>query len=219
MRGVQATYRITPNSTTLLTQTLNTYDDVIYVENASNLPAPDITNNIWGVITINGERIMYRDRDVNANTISSLRRGTAGTAVADHEASNIVYSLGRGQIMPTEFQNYTDSNYFLGDGSTTTFEATNISFNDTDSTIEVEAVEVWVGSSTHIPGARITEGYTVTGAAPVSIEFDTAPDDGVGVTILVRRGVNWYQPGVDTPSNGEALQITDTQAARFLRGL
>ena len=167
---------------------------------------------------IDGERIMYRDRDVDANTISSLRRGTAGTAAADHEASNIVYSLGRGQIMPAEFQNYEDGNYFIGDGSTTTFEATNISFNDTDSTLEVAAVEVYVGSSSHIPGARITEGYSITGAAPVSVVFDTAPADGVGIIVLVRRGVNWYQPGVDTPSNGEALQVTNTQAARFLRG-
>jgi hypothetical protein len=36
--------------------------------------------------------------------------------------------------------------------------------------------------------------------------------------ILVRRGVTWYAPGAGTASNGVALQDTDTQAARFLRG-
>ena len=213
MRGVQATYRITPNSTTVLTQPLGSYDDVIYVENAANLDAPDVANNIWGVLTIDGERIMYRERDVNTNTVSSLRRGTAGTAVADHNEGVAVYAMARGEIMPAEFQNYIDSDSFLGDGSTTNYEATNIVFDDTDSTILVEAVEVWVG------GARITSGYTITGAGPVGVEFDTAPADGVEITVLVRRGVNWYQPGVNTPSNGVALQDTNTQAARFLRGL
>jgi hypothetical protein len=213
MRGVQATYRITPNSTTALAQTLETYSDIIYVDNASNLDQPDLANNIWGVLTVNGERIMYRERDTTNNTVSSLLRGTAGTAVTTHEATSTVYALGRGQIMPAEFQNYIDSNYFLGNGTTVTFEATNISFDDTDSTLEVEAVEVYVG------GTRVTDGYTITGSTPVGILFDTAPANGIGITILVRRGVNWYQPGVNTPSNGIALQDTNTQAARFLRGL
>jgi hypothetical protein len=213
MRGVQATYRITPNSTTVLTQELGLYDDVIYVENASNLGAPDVTANIWGVLTINGERIMYRNRDIVANTISSLRRGTAGTAAAEHSPGASVYSIGRGEIMPPEFQNYIDSNSFLGNGVTTEFEATNITFDDSDSALLIESVEVWVG------GTRITDGYTITGAGPVGVEFDTAPPAGVDVTILVRRGVNWYQPGINTPSDGVALQDTNTQAARFLRGL
>ena len=213
MRGVQATYRITPDSTTALSQTLETYSDIIYVDNAENLDEPDLANNIWGVLTVNGERIMYRERDTTNNTVSSLLRGTAGTAITTHEATSTVYALGRGQIMPAEFQNYIDSNYFLGNGTTVTFEATNISFDDTDSTLEVEAVEVYVG------GTRVTDGYTITGSTPVGILFDTAPANGIGITILVRRGVNWYQPGVNTPSNGVALQDTNTQAARFLRGL
>lgn len=115
--------------------------------------------------------------------------------------------------MPDEFQNYIDSNYFVGDGSTVSFVATDITFNNTDSSVEIAAVEVWVG------GTRITTGYNLVGADPVEVVFDTAPTAGVGITIMVRRGVNWYQPGVDTPSNGVALQDTDTDAARFLRGL
>jgi hypothetical protein len=45
------------------------------------------------------------------------------------------------------------------------------------------------------------------------------PPEGVEVTILIRRGVTWYEPGVNTASNGVALQDTNTRAARFLRGL
>ena len=59
----------------------------------------------------------------------------------------------------------------------------------------------------------------IIGSNPVKVEFDTAPTDGVGITILVRRGVTWYQRGVNTPSDGVALQVTNTPAARFLRGL
>jgi hypothetical protein len=213
MRGVQATYRITENSTTTLSQPLESGDDIIYVDDASNLDEPSLEKNIWGVLTINGERIMYRNRDTVNNTVSSLRRGTAGTAIADHNPGSYVYALGQGQIMPAEFQNYIDSNYFVGNGSTVQFDATNISFNDNDSTLEIDAVEVYVG------GTRVTDGYTLLGANPVSVEFDVAPADGVGITILVRRGVTWYAPGAGTPSNGVALQDTDTQAARFLRGI
>jgi hypothetical protein len=34
----------------------------------------------------------------------------------------------------------------------------------------------------------------------------------------VRQGVTWYQQGVNEASDGIALQDTNTQAARFLRG-
>jgi hypothetical protein len=213
MRGVQATYRITDNSTTVLTQPLETYDDIIYVENAANLDSPDIAANIWGVLTINGERIMYRNRDLENNTVSSLRRGTAGTAVDSHSVNSYVYAMARGQIMPSEFQNYIVSNTFIGNGTTVWFEATNIDFYGDDSALLIEAVEVWVG------GTRVTDGYTITGSAPVGVEFETAPANGVEIVILVRRGVTWYAPGAGTPSNGVALQDTNTQAARFLRGL
>jgi len=213
MRGVQATYRITPNSTTVLTQPLAEYDDIIYVEDASRLDPPDLDANVWGVLTVNGERIMYRDRDIEANTVSSLLRGTAGTAVDAHSTDSVVYAMARGEIMPAEFQNYIVSNSFLGDGVTVDYEATNIVFDDTDSTVLVEAVEVWVG------GTRVTDGYTITGSNPVGVEFESAPANGVDITILVRRGVTWYAPGAGTPSNGVALQDTNTQAARFLRGL
>lgn len=213
MRGIQATYRITTNSTTTLAQNLSSSDDVIYVNNVTNLPTPDIANNIWGVITIGGERIMYRAIDIENNTISSLLRGTAGTAISAHSAGAYVYSLARDNIMPAEFQNYIDSNTFLADGSTREFVATNIEFDGTDSTIEVAAVEVYVG------GTRITDDYSVTASAPVVVEFNSPPADGSEVVILVRRGVTWYAQGDGTPSDGVALQDTNTDAARFLRGL
>jgi hypothetical protein len=70
MRGVQADYRITPDTTTATTDPVTATDDIITVDNIGALSTPDFAANIWGVITINGERIMYRNIDILNNTIS-----------------------------------------------------------------------------------------------------------------------------------------------------
>jgi hypothetical protein len=221
MRGVQATYRITAATTTYLTQDLSATDDVIHVYDATALNQPNLENNVWGLLTINGERIMYRNRDTVANTVSGLRRGTAGTGAADHTTGTDVYNISRGNLLDSQYQNYIVSNITnplvsgvnLGDGVTVSFVAPLIDVSAADSTADIEAIEVYVG------GTLQTAGYTVTNESPVTVLFDTAPADGSEVTILVRRGVTWYAPGVGTPSNGVALQDTDTDAARFLRGI
>jgi hypothetical protein len=59
----------------------------------------------------------------------------------------------------------------------------------------------------------------VTSLEPVIVLFDTAPPSSVEIVILVRDGVTWYAPGINTASDGNPLQITETVAARFLRGL
>ena len=215
MRGVQATYRITPSTTTTLAQDLGQYDDIVYVTDVNALGAPDVAINVWGVLTVNGERIMYREIDYTANTVSSLLRGTAGTGAADHTAGSTVYDMGRGNLLPLEFQNYIVETTTLADGSTTLFVADNIDVDLLDSTTLEEAVEVYVGGTLLQPMV----GYSITLDNPVNVLFDTAPAAGVNVTILVRRGVTWYQQGVNTASDGVALQDTNTQAARFLRGL
>jgi hypothetical protein len=214
MRGVQATYRITSNTTTTTVANLNITDDIIYVENASALPEPNFANNnnIWGIITIGAERIAYRHRDLNSNTLSGLLRGTAGTAITAHASGSTVYNMGQGNLLPLEYQNYIVSNTIMADGSTTVFTAENINLLLEDSTIRAESVEVYVG------GIRVLTGYTVTADNPCEITFDVAPPANVDVTILVRRGVTWYAPGAGTPSNGVPLQDTNTTAARFLRG-
>jgi hypothetical protein len=85
MRGVQATYRMTQQ----LPQTLSTRSCYQCMTLCMwlmlvLLAEPDLANNIWGVLTVGGERIMYRERDLVTNTVSSLLRGTAGTAVDSH---------------------------------------------------------------------------------------------------------------------------------------
>jgi hypothetical protein len=213
MRGAQGTYRITPETTTVLTQGLAAQGDVIYVQDASRLSEPNLPQGIFGLITINGERIAYRNRDNVNNTISGLRRGTAGTGAAEHAAGSAVYDIGPGNLLPLEYQDRVVFDNFLADGTQTLFVAESIVVTDLDSTELVEAVEVYVG------GILQTSGYTVTGSDPVTIVFASAPESGYQVSIRVRRGESWYKPGINTASDGVPLQETETQAARFIRGL
>jgi hypothetical protein len=261
MRQVQATYRITPSTTTTLVRSVAIDDDVIYVEDAAALGDPNFatsyvnnisynvgavviygdnlyqaiafttgnlptdTNywevtdgaaNIWGILTVNGERILYRSRDTEANTVSGLLRGTAGTAITTHAVGTAVYNMGRENLMPGTCQNYIVSNITnplesgvnLGDGVTTEFVA-DIDISQEPSATRDESVEVYIG------GARISNtDYTITNNNPVTVLFDTAPPVGAEVAILVRRAHTWYN--LATPLL--PLTQTDTICARFLQG-
>ena len=227
MRGVQATYRMTQATSTYTEQFISDIADVIVVNNAQNLSQPDLVNGVFGLVTINGERIMYRNRNLATNTISGLRRGTAGTAAAAHAAGSIVYDIGQGNLLNQLYQDYVVQDTGMGDGTTTVFYAPSIDIADfgDSSTIYVESIEVYVGGVRQYNYSNTTANseyrYIVSLFDPLAIEFivdDTysAPASGSAVTILQRRGVSWYQPGNGNPSNGLALQETDTIAARFL---
>ncbi len=219
MRGVQATYRITNSTSTMLTQNLAADADIIYVENAAALTNPNLPAGRLGVITIDGERIMYRNRDTALNTLSGLRRGTAGTGAAAHSAGAAVYDMSLGNLLPQTYQDYIVSNTSIGDGSTTVFEAPDISLfipNPEDSsTLYIDnMVEVYVAGTRQYPYSQVDAPatqyrYVVTSVSPVSIDFITSNDPlepmlppaaGVEVTILQRRGKSWYNTGPEIPA-------------------
>jgi hypothetical protein len=209
---MQSTYRMTPNTTTTLVQPLLKSQDIIYVDNAGALTQPNLEANIWGVITINGERIMYRVLDLNNNTVSSLMRGTAGTAATGHEVNSIVYNLGTGNLASAEYQDRIVYTNTLANGSTVTFTAPNIDLSALSLSFAEQSILVYVA------GLRVYTGYTIDSVAPATITFATAPKDGYEVSIRVRQGFGWYQPANGNPSNGQALQVTQTDAARFFQG-
>ena len=242
MRGIQATYRITDATTTTLAQPLSATANTAYVTNASKLSEPNLPLGIFGVVTIDGERIMYRYRDEALNTISGLLRGTAGTAAATHNAGAEVYDTGRGNLLPEQYQDYVVTNstngtmtgtFPLGDGTTSVFSAPLIDVADFgDSSTEDLSIEVYVGGVRQYKYSDTTATskyrWFLSLFNPLTVEFVvdnttypelTAPAAGSEVMIIVRRGVTWYQQGVSTASDGIALQDTETLAARFLRGL
>jgi len=234
MRGVQATYRITRSTTTQVAIAVTADADEIFVADATALSEPNLDLGIFGAVIIDGERIMYRVRDLSLNKISSLLRGTAGTGAAPHAAGTDVTDLGRGNLLDQRYQNYVVSDTTLSDGSSSVYYAPSIDIDSAyqDSSSDILALEVYVGGVRQYAYsdtvATSQYRWIVTDFDPVAVEFltDSDPVDplllppaGVEVTILVRRGVTWYAPGVDSASNGVALQDTNTEAARFLRGL
>jgi hypothetical protein len=214
MRGVQATYRMSPSTTTYLVQPLLKDDDIIYLNNVGALAQPNLTINVWGLVIIGSERIMYRDYDAVNNTVSSLRRGTAGTSICDHEVDSLAYNVNSDNLLYPEYQDRYVSDYVLGDGTTTTFVAGNINL-DTPTKAGFDmtrAIQVYVG------GTLQTSGYTVTSIAPATVVFDVAPAAGYQVTIQVRQSRSWYATGIyPNPSNGNALQTQVTLAGQFFR--
>jgi hypothetical protein len=231
MRGVQATYRMTDTTTTVLVQDLSATADIIHVEDAAKLTQPNLASGVFGTITINSERILYRNVDLVTNTVSGLRRGTAGTAADSHLIGAEVYDLGTGNLLNERYQNYVVSDSSLADGSTTIYYAPSIDIGDfgDSSTAYTESIEVYVGGVRQYnyseTQATSEYRYIVTDFAPLAIEFIVdndpinpmlPPAAGSEVLILQRRGLSWYQPGANTASDGVALQETDTVAARFL---
>jgi hypothetical protein len=162
-----------------------------------------------------------------------LLRGTAGTAAASHAVGAIVYDIGRGNLLAQPYQDYVVKDTSIGDGTTSVFYAPSISIGqDQDSSSERQAIEVYVGGVRQYAYSDTTAEsqyrWFVTDFDPVAIDFVVdsevypplaAPPAGQEVTILVRRGVTWYAPGINEPSDGVALQDTNTVPARFLRGL
>ena len=229
MRGVQAVYRITPETTTQVTQPVTADSSVIYVQDASVLTEPNLAANVLGVVTIDGERITYRERNLSTNSITGLRRGTAGTAAAPHDVAAPVYLMGRDNLLATEYQDYVLSDTTLGDGSTTEFYAPSIPIpNPGDSSLfEAESLEVFVGGTRQLrvgqPGVSQYRWF-LTNWEPIGIQFVTnddpvapmtAPPAGVAVTIAQRRGHWWYDV-TTAATRALSLQETDTLPAKFL---
>ena len=178
MRGVQATYRITAETTTFTTEAVSITDDTISVANAGALIEPNFADNVWGVITIDAERIMYRYRDTVNNTVSGLLRGTAGTSITAHSNGATVYNMGRGNLLAKEYQDYIDSNTFMGDNSTTEF-ATDIIVDNRPIAYFGGTVQVYINGL-----FQNANTYTITSVEPITVVFRTPPASGSVVRVV-----------------------------------
>lgn len=205
MRGVQATYRMTPSTTTVLTQPVAITDDVIYVGNIFALTEPNFDANIWGVITINAERIMYRYWNSANGTISGLLRGTAGTSITAHAGGSVVYNMGRDNLLPIQYQDYIDSNTYMGDSSTTEYT--------TDIVVDNRPIAYFGGFvDVYVDGLeQAKSGYVVKTVEPVSIQFISIPSAGKIVTIRVTHidSTEYFQEFTATGQNGTFVTDID----------
>jgi len=180
MRGIQTTFRMTTDTSTVLTQPLSQTADIIHVEDAGRLSVPNLQNGFFGIITINGERILYRDIDVIANTVSGLQRGTAGTAADSHSVGAVVYDMGIGNAMWQQDQNYIVQTTTVADGTTTVFGASNVEILSGQTTdFFARSLEVYVAGTQARPGSSVT---TVV--------------NGDSVTIAYMGNTDWYAMGL-----------------------
>lgn len=93
-------YRVGAAESTTLTTNLSITANTIVVANAAVLSAPNPGAGIPGVVFINGERITYYAKDNGTNTLSQIRRGTAGTGAAEHLANSVVVDGSSSQLVP-----------------------------------------------------------------------------------------------------------------------
>jgi hypothetical protein len=214
MLGNQKIIRLYPGNTTALAQAMSATNDTIYVRDASTLSEPNLADNIFGVVIIDGERITYTVRNTTNNTLSGLRRGVAGTAISAHASGASVSNAGLDQQLPAEYQQTTTKNTFTGDGTTRVFTAANVVLEDNlDSTEIEEAVRVRVGGTL----LDISE-YFISQVNPTEVTLINAPAAGVEIDVFIVKASVMYAQGTGTASNGIALQQQTTDALRFLRG-
>jgi hypothetical protein len=224
MRGLQLKYSITPSLTTELTQPLlapddQNYNDTIYVADINALPEPDLAQNIWGVLSINGERIMYRYRDVGTSSVSSLLRGTSGTGAAAHEEDSVVYNFGLNNLLPPQFQDTLITYSEIADGVETEFVAPTITapFGSAPTSESVaatvfelsQAVRVTVGGAVpaqQFNGDGSTNQFTLAISVP-NTESILAFNNGVIIPFNNYTATGNLLVVNQTPQEGDVIEV------------
>ena len=120
MRDANAIYNINKSHVTTVTTALTAVADEISVLDATKLSKPDLNNNIFGIIIIDGERITYRTLDVTNNKVSGLRRGTAGTAASSHDVGAVVYDYSVTTYLNFDYAKTLYNQPTIDDGSSST---------------------------------------------------------------------------------------------------
>ena len=216
MLGNQKLLRMNTNNTTELAQAIGATDDTIYVQDATKLSEPNLDANIFGQLMVGAERITYRQRDTANNTVSDIRRGTAGTGVYTHAIGETVTDIGPGEQLPSTYQQKTTIDKTnVGDGTTTRFITSITIPTGIDSTEHSECIIVTVGGTVLVPETD----YTVTGidSTFTEITLSTPPASGVEVYFSKVTANVMYAQGTNSASNGIALQDQTTPAVKFLK--
>ena len=93
-------YKISSVASTTLAQDLTLTANTIVVTDSSVLSDPSPADAMPGVVYINGERITYWQKFNSNNTLSQIRRATAGTGAKAHAAGSTVWDTGSSLLVP-----------------------------------------------------------------------------------------------------------------------
>ena len=124
-------------TSTRLMQPLSIEDNTIFLEDTSKLNSPGIAANEPGVIFIQGERITYWSKDDTNNTVTNIRRSTAGTgAAAYYDTGTVVEDGSMGVEIPgtpdTIWYDIVGGGQIGPDGSTLVVKTEGKSLHDTN---------------------------------------------------------------------------------------
>ena len=212
-------YKRLDTAATELAQPLNYYDLRIEVVDGSKLPEPNKSDNIPGIIWIDGERIEYLIKQ--DNTLRQIRRGTLGTGTKDvYNAGEKIFDQGPSKNIPYQDEVLTET--FVGDGTTFVFP---LNWTPTSA----DEFEIFVaGKRLRKPsvanpfykfnptialdspeGDEIVDAdYEVDGTTPYVTLTDT-PDANTQILIVRKIGKLWNPEGT-------TLADTENDIARFL---
>jgi len=109
--------RLSKEHTTTVTQDVTPRDTKIYVEDASKLAYAEPSGAQPGVVFIGGERITYWEVSLEDNYITSLRRGTDGTATIQQIKKGFLAVDGSDSQKLPQTNTGTNTWYNLGTGS------------------------------------------------------------------------------------------------------
>ena len=198
--------RISKNATTKLTIDMTEGTQTITVADASVLPTPNAASNTPGVIFIDKERIEYFT--LSGNTLGQLRRGTLGTGIKGHGSGTEVVDASGTQTIPYADTVYT--NTFTGDGSTLTFALSQAPSSASELDIFIGGQRLLLTSE---DGSTIN--YSVDGST-TAVTLSTAPASGTQIKVLHKKGQVWYTALDGNPADGNGLQASSTQQAKFI---
>ena len=179
--------RITPTAETTLAQNLSITSNTIIVANSQVLTNPAPYGTVPGVIYINGERITYWTKDDSTNTLSNIRRGTAGTGANTHVVGSIVEDGASAQKVPYS-DNYTVTG-LTGTATTTagigydyrsnvTYIRSNLWYNEGYLPVELVAEPVVANTVANVVSTESNIGITSEGGISAGI---VSPTDATGL--------------------------------------
>jgi len=200
----------------MLAQALNWSDLKIHLLDASQLPTPNKTSKIPGVVFIDGERIEYFVKQ--NNTLRQIRRGTLGTGVkTTYPAGSSVTEQSIGQNIP--YMDETLTQVLTADGTSTAYELDFIpkSINEFEvfvagKRMRKNAISIFnpatdldspEGDATSVAEFSI-DGTTST------LTLTTAPLENQKIIIVRKKGKLWTDPGT-------SLSRQENDIARFIR--
>ncbi len=225
----------------VLTKDLRYYDQEIEVSDGSLLPDPIRSRNVPGIVSINGEKIHYLEKQ--GNILRQLRRGVQGTPIKElHSVDSDVINLSYTESIP---YNEIQQNFeFISDGSTILIgplefvPAKSNRSNWIRETIPTEygacdIVEVFVSgrrlrkdwiqvydnniSASSPSGDIVLEAeFSVDGTNPY-IRLTEAIPEGTVIKIIRKTGQTWQERGTTSITTGKSLLSNDTPIAKFIR--